>query len=78
MLVLELMSNTKKLDNLNQKIAELVEKRKNLESKMIDSMAKHIASLLIKKRASDINIKEFIKRIEPIIDEMKNEDLYEN
>ena len=45
---------------------------------MIDSMAKHIASLLIKKRASDINIKEFTKRIEPIIDEMKNEDLYEN
>ena len=71
------MSNTKNLDNLNQKIAELVEKRKNLESKMIDSMAKHIASLLIRKRASDIDIKEFIKRIEPIIDAMKNEDLYE-
>ena len=71
------MSNTKNLDNLNQKIAELVEKRKNLESKMIDSMARHIASVIIKKRASDIDIKEFIKRIEPLIDEMKNENLYE-
>ena len=61
-----------------QKIAELVNKKKNLETKMIASMPKHIASLLIRKRASDIDIKEFVKRIEPIIDEMKDGELYEN
>ena len=69
------MKCTKNLDNLNQKIAELMDKKKQIEDKMIASMSKHIASLLIKKHASDIDIKEFVKRIEPIIDDMKNEEL---
>ena len=72
------MKGTKNLDNLNQKIAELMDKKKQIEDKMIASMSKHVASLLIKKHASDIDIKEFVNRIEPIIDDMKNEDLYEN
>lgn len=72
------MKNTKNLDNLNQKIAELIDKKKQIEEKVIAKISKQIASLLIKKHASDIDIKEFIKRIEPIIDDMKNEDLYED
>lgn len=72
------MKGTKNLDNLNQKIAELMDKKKQIEDKMIAKISKQIASLLIRKRASDIDIKEFVKRIEPIIDDMKNEELYEN
>ena len=72
------MKGTKNLDNLNQKIAELMDKKKQIEDKMIAKISKQIASLLIRKRASDIDIKEFVKRIEPIIDEMKDGELYEN
>ena len=72
------MKGTKNLDNLNQKIAELMDKKKQIEDKMIAKISKQIASLLIRKRASDIDIKEFVKRTEPIIDDMKNEELYEN
>lgn len=72
------MKGTKNLDNLNQKIAELMDKKKQIEDKMIAKISRQIASLLIRKHASDIDIKEFVKRIEPIIDDMKNEEQYEN
>lgn len=71
------MSNTKDLDNLNQKIAKLMDKKKQIEDKMISKISKHIASFLVKKHASDIDIKDFIKRIEPIVDEMQEEKFYE-
>ena len=64
-----IMKQTKKLDKVNQKIAELTEKKKALENQMIESISKHIAALLIKKHASEINMKSFLKKIEQIIDE---------
>lgn len=63
------MKQTKKLDSVNQKIAELTEKKKELESQMIESISKHIATLLIKKHAANINMKSFLKKISQIIDE---------
>lgn len=68
------MKQTKKLDSVNQKIAELMSQKRDLENQMIQSISKHIAALLIKKHATNINLKEFAKRIEPIIDELNKND----
>lgn len=64
------MKQTKKLDSVNQKISELMAQKRDLENQMIQSISKHVSSLLIKKRATNINMKEFINRISPIIDEL--------
>ena len=64
------MKQTKKLDFVNQKISELMAQKRDLENQMIQSISKHISSLLIKKHATNINMKEFINRISPIIDEL--------
>ena len=68
------MKQTKKLDSVNQKIAELMSQKRDLENQMIQSISKHIAALLIKKHATNINLTEFAKRIEPIIDELNKND----
>ena len=64
------MKQTKKLDSVNQKISELMAQKRDLENQMIQSISKHIASILIKKHATNINLKDFINRISPIIDEL--------
>ncbi len=64
------MKQTKKLESINQKITELISQKRDVENQLIQSISKHIASLLIKKHATNINLKEFIKRISPIIDEL--------
>ena len=64
------MKQTKKLDSVNQKISELMAQKRDLENQMLQSISKHISSLLIKKHATNINMKEFINRISPIIDEL--------
>ena len=64
------MKQTKKLDSVNQKISELMAQKRDLENQMIQSISKHVSSLLIKKHATNINMKEFINRISPIIDEL--------
>jgi flagellar biosynthesis chaperone FliJ len=63
------MKNSKKLETVNQKIAELENKKKSLENEMIDSVAKQIAALLIKKRALNMNIPALLKIIEKAIDQ---------
>ena len=68
------MKQTKKLDSVNQKISELMAQKRDLENQMIQSISKHVSSLLIKKRATNINMKEFINRISPIIDELNKND----
>ena len=67
------MKQTKKLESLNQKITELMSQKHDVENQMIQSISKHIASLLIKKHATNINLKEFIKRIDPIIDDLNKQ-----
>lgn len=64
------MKQTKKLDSVNQKISELMAQKRDLENQMIQSISKHVSSLLIKKHATNINMKDFINRISPIIDEL--------
>jgi len=64
------MKQTKKLESINQKIAELMSQKRDIENQLIQSISKHIAALIIKKHATNINLKEFIKRISPIIDEL--------
>jgi hypothetical protein len=63
------MKNSQKLEAVNKKIAELENKKKVLEDKMIENVAGQIAALLVKKRALRINIPAFLKKIEKIIDE---------
>ncbi len=64
------MKQTKKLESLNLKITELMSQKRDVENQLIQSISKHIAAILIKKHATNINLKEFIKCISPIIDEL--------
>jgi flagellar biosynthesis chaperone FliJ len=64
------MKSTNKLEAINQKIAELTKQQKAMESKIIDSLSKRIAAILIKKRLTNIDVSEFLKKIENIIDGM--------
>ena len=68
------MKQTKKLDSVNQKISELMAQKRDLENQMIQSISKHVSSLLIKKHATNINMEDFINRISPIIDELNKND----
>ena len=64
------MKQTKKLDSVNQKLAELIAKKQELENEMIQSISKQVAALLIKKHATDIDMKLFLKMVDSVIDEM--------
>jgi hypothetical protein len=64
------MKNANKLEAINQKIADLTKQQKAVESKIIDSLSKRIANILIKRRLSNIDVPAFLKKIENIIDEM--------
>ena len=64
------MKQTKKLDLVNQKIAELTAQKKTIENQMIDSISKQVAALLIKKHATDIDMKLFLQMVDSVIDEM--------
>ncbi|MDR3179624.1 MAG: hypothetical protein LBT70_01880 [Holosporaceae bacterium] len=67
------MKSSKKLDTINQKIAALATQKKAIENEIIQSVSKQVATILIKKHASKINIPEFLKKIENIVDEMNDE-----
>ncbi|MDR3179855.1 MAG: hypothetical protein LBT70_03060 [Holosporaceae bacterium] len=68
------MKQLKKLDTINDKITNLAKQKKALEDEITQSVAKQVAAILIKKRATKINIAAFFEKIEDIVDEMKNED----
>jgi hypothetical protein len=63
------MKNADKLETINQKIAALATQKKAIENEIIQSVSKQVAAILIKKRATKINIPEFLKKIENIVDE---------
>jgi hypothetical protein len=65
------MKNSRKLEAVNQKIAKLSKLQKELEARTIDSLAKKIIALLLKKRALRINTPALLKNIEKFIDEKK-------
>jgi hypothetical protein len=64
------MRNANKLGVINQKIAELTRQQKTIESKIIDSLSKRIANILIKRHLTNIDVPAFLKKVENIIDEM--------
>ena len=64
------MKQTKKLDLVNQKLAELMAQKKELENEMIESISKQVAALLIKKHATNIDMKLFLQMVDSVIDEM--------
>jgi hypothetical protein len=63
------MKQSKKLETINQKISALATQKKTLENQIIQSLSRQIAAILIKKHATKINIPEFLKKIEDIVDE---------
>ena len=67
------MKQTKKLDLVNQKLAEPTAQKKELENEMIGSISKQVAALLIKKHATDIDMKLFLQMVNSVIDEILNE-----
>ncbi|MDR0606286.1 MAG: hypothetical protein LBG80_18560 [Bacteroidales bacterium] len=66
----KIMRSANKLEAINQKIAELTKQQKAVESKIINSLSKRIAAILIRKRLTNIDVPAFLKKIENIIDEM--------
>lgn len=65
------MKNTKKIKQINEKIAELQKIQKQLENDFIESISRDIAKLLLKKKAFNIDKHTFIREIEKIIDKVK-------
>jgi hypothetical protein len=64
------MKNSKRLESINQKIAELTRKQKEIEDQITDSVSKQVAAILIKKHATNIDIPAFLKKVERIVDEL--------
>ena len=66
------MENAKKLQQINNKIAELQELQKQLETKYIETLSKEIARIIIKKRAFNLDKSALLKKIEAAINDLQN------
>ncbi|MCR5224731.1 MAG: hypothetical protein K6C34_01485 [Alphaproteobacteria bacterium] len=66
------MENAKKLQQINNKIAELQELQKQLETKYIETLSKEIARIIIKKRAFNLDKSALLKKIEAVINDLQN------
>jgi len=64
------MKNAKKIEQINEKIAELQKIQKQLEDEYIDDVSKDIAKLLLKKKAFNIDKNTLIKEITDLIDKL--------
>ena len=62
------MKNAKRIEQINEKIAELQKIQKQLENEYLDNVSKDIAKLLFKKKAFNIDKNILIKEIEKVID----------
>lgn len=62
------MKNAKRIEQINEKIAELQKIQKQLEDEYIEDVSKDIAKLLFKKKAFNIDKNILIKEIEKAID----------
>lgn len=65
------MENAKKLQQINNKIAELQELQKQLETKYIETLSKEIARIIAKKRAFNLDKSAILKTIETAIDKLQ-------
>ena len=66
------MKKSKKLEDINQKIAELTTKKQEIEKQIAIDISKNIADMIIKKNAVSIDMTILQKNIEQIIDNMLN------
>lgn len=64
------MKKSKKLEDINQKIAELTIKKQEIEKQIAIDISKNIADMIIKKNAVSIDMAMLQKKIEQIIDNM--------
>ena len=65
------MKNSEKISLINEKIAELQKKQKQLENEYIENISKDIAKLLLKKKAFNLDKNVLLKKIEALIDGTK-------
>lgn len=64
------MKNAKRIEQINEKIAELQKIQKQLEDEYIENVSKDIAKLLFKKKAFNIDKNILIKEITDLIDKL--------
>lgn len=65
------MKDIKKLEQINEKIAELQKVQKQLENEYVESLSKDIAKLLLKKRIFNIEKSIILNKIDAVINELK-------
>ena len=65
------MKDIKKLEQINEKIAELQKVQKQLENDYVESLSKDIAKLLLKKRIFSIEKSAVLNKIDTVISELK-------
>ena len=64
------MKNAKKLQQINQKIADLKVLQKELETDFVNDLSKQISKIIIKKNLFDIEKSKILKCIENAFDEL--------
>ncbi len=66
----KLMKNAKKLQQINQKIADLKVLQKKLEDDFVKDLSKQISKIILKKNLFDIEKSKILKCIENAFDEL--------
>lgn len=65
------MKDAKKLELINEKIAELQKVQKQLENEYVENLSKDIAKLLLKKRMFSIEKSIILNKIDAVINKLK-------
>lgn len=64
------MKNAKKLQQINQKIADLKILQKELETDFVNDLSKQISKIILRKNLFDIEKSKILKCIENAFDEL--------
>ncbi len=62
--------NNKRLDAINQKIAELQKTKSKLEEDFVQNMSQQIAKIFVKEKAYGVDKTALLKRIEAVVDKI--------
>ena len=68
------MKNAKKLQQINQKIADLKVLQKKLEDDFVKDLSKQISKIILKKNLFDIEKSKILKCVETAFDELLERD----
>lgn len=68
------MKNTKKLQQINQKIADLKILQKKLEEDFVNDLSKQISKIILKKNLFDIDKSKILECVENAFDELFEKD----